>query len=332
MSSRGKDQRMAALDLVISGSGFLYPTEANPWDEQDVYVGSSPCDIVQHYSGGSQIVCLTRAYTSFENSDWLTVSVRQFSGLGDAGIVQMDSAFRYRTSQSPMLHYADDWAGTGGDVLRFTGVLPLDFDSTGFVRISIGGALCTVDNETWPLEVEEGGRRRRWQEKGIPCELPNEQAPPGHYNVSMRLNMLDHENGSCPSGACFPLTSDDVGGSTSSYGVGGVVKWASTSIASWGFQFYGTVDLSTGRSYHFTVYPQVNSIEPTSSGIHGGNMLTIFGSSFSEIPADNQVSVGGIPCEVTTATASRLQCVLGDRSLHPEAPGNQTPRGLAWTS
>ncbi|CAK0851813.1 unnamed protein product, partial [Prorocentrum cordatum] len=315
--------------LVISGSGFLYPVDANPWDAQDVYIGTIPCDIIQHYSSGTRIVCTTGAYTAYEDSAWLTVTVRQFSGLGDAGIVQMSSAFRYRTSYTPFIHYADSWAGTGGDVLRFGGYLP-HMDTTGYVRISIGDTLCVTDNEVWPLQ--ESTRRRNF--KYVSCQLPqDEMAPPGIYNVSLRLNMLDHEEGECPQGACFPLTSDDNDGSTGSYGLGGIVPGAiSTWVASWGFQFYGTVDLATGRSYHFTVYPQVNSIEPSVGGLHGGNTLTIHGTSFSETPADNLVSVGGIPCEVTAATASRLRCVLGDRSLWPAALRGPTPRGLVWTS
>ncbi|CAJ1399448.1 unnamed protein product [Effrenium voratum] len=58
----------------------------------------------------------------------------------------------------------------------------------------------------------------------------------------------------------------------------------------------GSMDIKTGDLYHFTVYPQVDSIEPSEGGSFGGNNLTLHGTSFAVQPEANEVTVGGKTC------------------------------------
>ncbi|MFM7979304.1 MAG: IPT/TIG domain-containing protein, partial [Candidatus Fonsibacter sp.] len=82
--------------LVIAGSGFSLPSQANPWDSQSVFVGAVPCSIVAHYTTAERIVCITGpAPTPFANSLGLRVSARIFAYLGQSAIAYKDNAFTY---------------------------------------------------------------------------------------------------------------------------------------------------------------------------------------------------------------------------------------------
>ncbi|XP_068614929.1 fibrocystin-L-like, partial [Brachionichthys hirsutus] len=55
---------------------------------------------------------------------------------------------------------------------------------------------------------------------------------------------------------------------------------------------------------------QVNSIYPVAGSLMGGTRLTVSGYGFSNNVSDNTVSVGGIDCDVMTASENELQCVM----------------------
>ena len=64
---------------MISGSGFMMPVEANPWDSQVVYVGSKICNIHAHYTDASRIVCETTPHSvPAEDSERLSRVVKQW--------------------------------------------------------------------------------------------------------------------------------------------------------------------------------------------------------------------------------------------------------------
>jgi len=299
--SRGSTQ--GGTYLVISGSGFQQPVDVNPWDSQVVYVGSKLCKIQAHYTTSSQIVCVTSpASIPFESSGSLTVSVQIFSGLGLASTAQQTGAFRYDSYDSPKFYWARNWAGTGGDLLEFAGDVYPGASTSSQFDIRIGDVKCGTDEESMPLDS-----RRRRSLKQVKCTLPNEEMlVAGHYNVSMQVRSLDASDGTCPNGACFPLTEDQ--GGKYGYGYAGIVSHPVSAVVGrrdrlWG----GTVDLATAQSYHFTVYPQVDSVEPSSGSVFGGNNLTLLGSTFSVEPSENIVTVGGLPCQVSLM----YHCFLG---------------------
>eukprot|EP01047_Picozoa_sp_COSAG01_P006195 COSAG01_NODE_222_length_21420_cov_30.616763_12_plen_1546_part_00 len=87
-------------------------------------------------------------------------------------------------------------------------------------------------------------------------------------------------------------------------------------VPPWG----GQVDLRTGTAFELTVYPGVRSVFPASGGLTGGNAITLTGTSFSAIPAENAVTVGGVPCAVTAATDTTLTCTLGAHNASAALP------------
>ncbi|CAE7477082.1 unnamed protein product [Symbiodinium sp. CCMP2456] len=311
--------------LVISGSGFMMPTEANPWDSQVVYVGSKICNIMAHYTSSTQIVCMTTPHDVVaESSESLTVSVQIFGGLGLASYASKSSAFQYHWQDTAIIHWANHWAGTGGDIMEFGGDIPAGATSAGQFEIRVGDAWCHVDEEVWPLS----NRRRSWT-KQVSCQLPDDDLLiPGYYNVSIRVNSLDRADGDCPNSLCFPYTEEQAG-TRFGHGFAAIVNPPPSSSNGklnrvWG----GMLDIVTGHTYHFTVYPQVNSIEPLEGGLYGGNNLTIHGSSFAAEMEGNQVTVGGVPCEVLEATTDTIVCRLGQ--WNDAADRGETVRGLHY--
>jgi hypothetical protein len=86
-----------------------------------------------------------------------------------------------------------------------------------------------------------------------------------------------------------------------------------------------------GSLYEFTAHPTVHTLSFAAIGLGGGTALTIKGSGFSSTASANAVSLGGVPCIVTEASATLLVCT-------PGAAGSQTTpysapaTGPAWGS
>ncbi|CAL1168986.1 unnamed protein product [Cladocopium goreaui] len=294
--------------LVISGSGFMMPVEANPWDSQVVFVGTKICNIHAHYTSSNRIVCETTPHDiPAESSESLTVSVQTFGGLGLAGFASTSSAFQYNWYDTPLFFWSDGWAGTGGDVVAFQGDVYPGASVAGQFDIRIGGARCVVDQENYPLSS-----RRRSSLKRVQCKLPDDDLlSPGHYNVTIRVGSLDREDGSCPNALCFPYTQEQAGTSYG-YGMAAIVPTVtSDSIGKMKRVWGGSMDVATGQTYHYTIYPQVNAISPLEGSWFGGNNLTLTGSSFAADLDSIEVTVGGEPCTVLEATYSQIVCRLG---------------------
>lgn len=309
--------------LVISGSGFMMPVEANPWDSQVVYVGSKICNIHAHYTSSTQIVCQTTPHDVVaESSESLTVSVQMFGGLGLAGYVSKSSAFQYHWYDTPLFYWSDGWAGTGGDIVAFQGDVYPGASVTGQFDIRIGGARCITNQETMPLSS-----RRRGSLKQVRCQLPDDELlPSGHYNVTVAVGSLDREDGDCPNALCFPYTEEQAG-TRYGYGMAAIVPPVThDSIGKLKRVWGGNMDLETGQLYHYTIYPQVTSIEPTEGGWYGGNNLTLHGTSFAVELYANAVTVGGQPCEVLEASLNKLVCRVG--SWQGAARKGHSMRGL----
>jgi hypothetical protein len=95
-----------------------------------------------------------------------------------------------------------------------------------------------------------------------------------------------------------------------------------------------TVD-HQGLSFMLHHVAKVSRVAPSTSGVMGGNRITITGSGFSIDKSAVKVIVAGSPCLVDLATRSRIECVLAPRdstiafkrtnfsqgSLHPGTRG-----------
>lgn len=58
----------------------------------------------------------------------------------------------------------------------------------------------------------------------------------------------------------------------------------------------------------------VRTIEPTTTGIHGGGILTIDGNGFSDNRSDIQVTIGTNPCRIIEAMEDEIQCEIPPRT------------------
>ncbi len=66
-----------------------------------------------------------------------------------------------------------------------------------------------------------------------------------------------------------------------------------------------------GRTLAITVHPHVSGISQSGSGSLGGATLTIDGTGFSDVAANNTVVVAGAPCAILASSATQIQCTLG---------------------
>ena len=315
------------------------PAEANPWDSQSVAVGAIPCRIIDHHTSSTRIVCVTGPWPPFADSAALTVTVQVFGLIGGAQIAQMADAFQYRFDNTPWIQWGSHWAASGGDVLRF-GVRTMHVaDAADQIEVRIGDVLCEADPEERPI-IMYG-----YAFFGLDCRLPlSEMLLPGHYNVSMRLRVLSPSDADCSNSACEVFSSEDsrsmwTGDGGWGYGVPAKAyhawSWARNMWQRRMWQFRGTVDLASGSRSEFTVFPRVDAVEPAAGSVYGGNLVTLRGSSFSPVPEDNVVMLGGVPCEVVSASMRELRC----RPRSSRAPDggaayapDGAPRGLMYRS
>jgi len=76
----------------------------------------------------------------------------------------------------------------------------------------------------------------------------------------------------------------------------------------------------------FRVHPSIERLSVSSGGAHGGVPLTISGSAFSPVPAENDVLVqtpGGVArCDVVQAESHRVVCVIGEVQSPAKEQGN----------
>eukprot|EP00741_Cyanophora_paradoxa_P015378 tig00020876_g14844.t1 len=90
------------------------------------------------------------------------------------------------------------------------------------------------------------------------------------------------------------------------------------------------------RLYTFQVYPAITGLSAPAASVRGGLSLTVRGSGFSPVPADNEVTAGGLPCDVTFSTYDHVVCttragaafVAGAGELFP---GSRGVRFRGWT-
>ncbi|XP_056153970.1 fibrocystin-L-like [Lampris incognitus] len=80
---------------------------------------------------------------------------------------------------------------------------------------------------------------------------------------------------------------------------------------------------------------ETHSISPMLGSLLGGTRLTVTGSGFSANTPDNQVSIGGVECEVMASSESELQCIVQSEE-HTHTVSNQGShrdfgQGYAWS-
>ena len=329
--------------VVISGSGFQYPTEGwNPWDQINVQMGAYPCNILAHYSNSTNIVCETTSLPEETYFETVSVIVFQYSLLGVAEIQKLSGAtdaFQYRRDDTAFVYAATEWGGTAGDFIRFHATSTNGDDGiTTSAQFSIsfgeeGSSKCAINVDEDDGYPDEDIVRE--QQTNILCQISGDDfVLPGFYNLTVRVNSMDPTSESCVNALCFP---PDATVRSSNHGLGHGVVAPASSVAPWmppygpyQDRFWGTVLLESGLAYHVVIYPQITSVSPASGGLHGGNHLTIRGTAFSPEMSDNTVTVGGIPCTVTSASVHELVCTLADSTTHDMTSRRRSMRGLLF--
>ncbi|KXZ43941.1 hypothetical protein GPECTOR_77g37 [Gonium pectorale] len=79
-----------------------------------------------------------------------------------------------------------------------------------------------------------------------------------------------------------------------------------------------------GTPYHFQLYPEVSSIEPSVGSVAGGTLIKITGRGFPtlDLKLDDvvNVSIAGVPCTIVNSTYDTVFCVSGPKpALAPES-------------
>lgn len=70
--------------------------------------------------------------------------------------------------------------------------------------------------------------------------------------------------------------------------------------------------LVEGEYFEFTALPTVTAVSPASGNL-GGQIITVSGTGFSGVVANNSVSIDGNNCVVNTVTEQQLTCTLDPR-------------------
>ena len=59
--------------------------------------------------------------------------------------------------------------------------------------------------------------------------------------------------------------------------------------------------------------PKLTSISPRFGTVVGGAEVTFSGTGFSSVISENSIVIDGIPCTVSSATATEVKCTTGKR-------------------
>ena len=89
-------------------------------------------------------------------------------------------------------------------------------------------------------------------------------------------------------------------------------------VEQWPYNTYGEASVSRemmtadheGVSYMISHMPVIESVSPSSSGLLGGDVLTITGEGFGTRTENVEVDVGGSPCQIVSMTLKQIVCKL----------------------
>jgi hypothetical protein len=67
--------------------------------------------------------------------------------------------------------------------------------------------------------------------------------------------------------------------------------------------------LNPDDNFEFSVLPTITTVSPLNGNL-GGQLLTIKGTGFAAVAANNSVTVDGNPCKITSSSDSQISCTL----------------------
>jgi hypothetical protein len=218
-------------------------------------------------------------------------------------------AFTYSAEQTPLLAAASLGALSGAGSLRATGFLGPGGLSTEWFHVHVGsrGAGLRCDAAA-ALQADPDAIRDT-----VHCAAPPIEA--GRYNVSFEVR--DPARG----------------------GAGAADGWGQAARGRHARQYAAAAGAPADAPFHVTIAPVVLGVSARASGLLGGEPLAITGTGFSTAPGGNAVELEAtdaagaralVPCAVTAASATRIECVPGAalNSSSATLPGATAGAGL----
>ncbi|CEM30506.1 unnamed protein product [Vitrella brassicaformis CCMP3155] len=269
---------MGGTYVWVEGTGL----DAQDRDELEasssvVYLGTTPCDIIEYDHTSRQIKCETRPRVDESGAlapvNNLEIQVYIITPIWSSQIVATDK-YDYRWDNTPVVEWMK-YATTAGSTFRITGDFRgcNDPSCVDHHSIKVGAEGCEM--------LKEEDDRNKDPRYGLECKVYEEVAAGRHT--------IEHKN-------------QDTDDTWSGYGRAYIEPEA--------YQY----DVNTGEGWHVTIYPEVTDVLPPTSGKNGGDVVEIHGTSFpSFFDANTSVSVtlDGVTCEVTDVTFDKITCTAG---------------------
>eukprot|EP00899_Mesostigma_viride_P025002 jgi/Mesvir1/5687/Mv15702-RA.1 len=276
------------LLVTIRGTGFSGDafTERN-----DVFIGDTPCEVIDFYSSTEQIVCRTGPAPA-RDPDTVAVMVG-----GDPATLGTGCCFTYRTVSTPTLLNIESMAAPAGGRLSITGkYMP---GAPGDFQIRLGeDQICVVNDELadGTAAVEDLGSNTYRLTCALQPPTPGQGPRAGLFNVTVNVAGLGHSV------------------------VADTAQLSDEDGVFYNFQLFPEVHSVTPTSGSMAGGTLV-TITGTGFGARTDNPSISDGGEDMQDP-DLSVSIFGIPCEVLERSHTQLVCATGpaDESINVTSP------------
>ena len=295
--------------VTITGANF---SPLGLWSEVVVYFGNDLCVFSRYFSTDSQIVCTApKCRTSsclssenFQGSDYVTVSIYVSTAEGIVGdnsltyyyysywtplVIQMShTAWGSSTGFIDARTYTTDISDVNIQVggQQFSSFL-LEPEASNLTTVTIGGNMGAYRAEIGQDILNVDFTDMYSYEKFIYYYPPDDMVG-GFYNLTLSLQN-DQSNGPRSTGLARMYPSHKLS-DTYNY-------------------FYNFGATLKGTVYSLCLFPAISSVSPSSGSVAGGTAVNIQGYGFDSVLERYTVYVGGVPCDVISASDNVIQCV-----------------------
>ena len=302
--------------------------------------GKYRCDVIPLHSTVNQIACKTRS--AMTGTDWGTFDGRNTFPVGDTGDLNVtviadgtrkstcasskvtDCQFRFMHAwyHSPRLHRVSPAAVTAGELITVTGFwmnTPFNFEEIRAPSQEIPLVSVKVANRPGALQ---NAANEPFGASGTRCLLfdPATEEPYGiEPDDNNPVRLFKCSVGPAPEANRYNLSVALLGrgripDSEMNMGESMVAREASTAD-------------HEGVTFMLSHLAVVERIVPSTSGISGGDKLTIHGQGFPNEPSRASLSIAGVPCTITMSSYKAMECTLGTWNESASLPVGQDQPG-----
>lgn len=273
-------------DISIYGANFA---SATLFTEAVVFIGNDRCVIDGYHTNDMRIVCRTpicrseacrsKDIYSGETKMDIKVYVSSVEGI----LTTTYSSFRYLNYQTPNVWEMPSatWGTATSWVVAYARTsLLADIDvSIGADHHADLGSDDELNPDTYNYYQSEKTFNFRVSDDIVA----------GYYNLSLSVKDTAHENG---------------------VGTGTARLFAEDRLNNERFdRFYLFSSSLTGTPYTTCVFPAITAVNQNTGSLAGGTRLSILGAGFSYSIEELTVLVGGIACDVVSATTTSIECI-----------------------